>query len=535
MEYEQTMSPWEVAACRAAWFIQSIYQRRTSRNVTLTRSYGSAKRFAPTVGAPSPVPASAPRAWPTAPVDAVLLAPGFSQCGGNRGMSACGMNQQRNAGRGVRSQLSSGAAPHAGTGPSPELGSGMNPSVGTSPELGSGMNPGVGASPELGSGMNPGVGTSPELGSVVNLGRGMNPGPGVLVQKIKVRTILGKTNLPVGDYAVNPYVGCAHACQYCYASFMKRFTGHVEHWGSFVDIKEWEALRHPEKYAGKELFIGTVTDPYQPVEAQYGRTRAILEELKGSGCKISIITKSDLILRDLDLIKSFPEVRVAWSINTLDEGFQRDMDQAVSIERRLAAMKTFYEAGVRTTCFISPIFPGITQVEAIIKHAYRQCNLIWLENLNLRGSYKAVIMDYISKRQPQLLALYQDIYYHKDRSYWYKLHQEVAALTQELGLRYVRNDDSIKQPFNAPPLVVNYFFHEEIIPSARAHIAKPDALAQPRAAGEEHSTAGQEPHTAAEESRTKTKARRTKASSPTYHQAKSADPVLLSELDNLLP
>lgn len=75
-----------------------------------------------------------------------------------------------------------------------------------------------------------------------------------------------KSNLPVADYSVNPYVGCAHSCKYCYASFMKRFTNHPEPWGSFVDIKNWQELKNTKKYAGKEAFIGSVTDPYQPLE-----------------------------------------------------------------------------------------------------------------------------------------------------------------------------------------------------------------------------------------------------------------------------
>ena len=217
----------------------------------------------------------------------------------------------------------------------------------------------------------------------------------MIINEIEVKNVITKSNLPVCDFSVNPYTGCEHACKYCYACFMKRFTNHSEEWGEFVDVKVWQSIKNPGKYNDKELFIGSVTDPYQPIEEKYGRTRTLLEELRGSGAKLSIATKSDLILRDLDLIKSFPNARISWSINTLDEAFKDDMDKGVSIERRLAAMKVFHDAGIRTTCFISPIFPGITDVKAIIRRAKGHCNLIWLENLNLRGSYKAVIMDYI--------------------------------------------------------------------------------------------------------------------------------------------
>ena len=292
------------------------------------------------------------------------------------------------------------------------------------------------------------------------------------VKEIEAKSVLTKSNLPVSDYSVNPYGGCAHACKYCYASFMKRFTGHTEPWGEFVDVKRWPAIRHPERYAGKELFIGSVTDPYQPLEETYGRTRALLEQMQGSGCKISIATKSDLVLRDLDLIKIFPNARVSWSINTLDEDFRKEMDEAASIERRLAAMKAFHDAGVRTTCFISPIFPGITDVPAIIRRAKAQCNLVWLENLNLRGSYKAVILDYIKEKHPGLLPLYQAIYQQNDRAYWATLDEEVREFTAAEGLTYVWDDDSMNRPFEAPPIVVNFFFHEEIKKSAKRDVAK---------------------------------------------------------------
>ena len=291
--------------------------------------------------------------------------------------------------------------------------------------------------------------------------------PELIVKPVEGRSIRAIANLPVCEYSVNPYVGCTHGCKYCYASFMKRFTGHTEEWGTFLDVKIWPEIKNPSKYAGKELFIGSVTDPYLPQEETYGRTRELLMQLKGSGAKLSIATKSDLILRDLDIIKTFPDARVSWSVNTLDEAFKKDMDGAVSIERRLAAMEVFHKAGVRTTCFISPIFPGITDVEAIIRRAKDHCNLIWLENLNLRGNYKAVILAYIKEKHPQLLPLYQEIYNKGKRGYWEMLDARLKAFTEEIGLDYVTNDDSMRRPFEAPPVVVNYFYHEEIKKSAR--------------------------------------------------------------------
>lgn len=143
------------------------------------------------------------------------------------------------------------------------------------------------------------------------------------------------------------------------------------------------------------------------------------------------------------------------------------MDKAVSIKRRLAAMKAFHKAGIRTTCFISPIFPGITDVKAIIEQVKGHCNLIWLENFNLRGGYKTVIMDYITEKYSQFLPLYQEIYNRNNRSYWEALDLKLKEYAVEIGLDYVTNDDSMSRPFSAPPLIVNYFYHSEIKKSAK--------------------------------------------------------------------
>lgn len=288
-----------------------------------------------------------------------------------------------------------------------------------------------------------------------------------IVKEIKAKNIITKSNLPVCDYSVNPYTGCTHACKYCYASFMKRFTGHEEPWGDFLDVKDWPVIKNPHKYDGKEFFIGSVTDPYNPQEEKYKRTRTLLEQLKGSTVKLSIQTKSDLILRDLDLIRGFPDARVGFSINTLDDSFRQDMDRAVSIERRLAAMKQFHDARVRTTCFISPIFPEITDVSAIIDRVKDQCNLIWLENLNLRGTYKPVILEYIRTKHPDLVPLYDEIYRKKRRDYWEKLDAELKDYAEKLGLEYRTNDDTMQRPFDAKPIIVNFFYHSEIKKSAR--------------------------------------------------------------------
>ncbi|MCR5546632.1 MAG: radical SAM protein [Lachnospiraceae bacterium] len=289
----------------------------------------------------------------------------------------------------------------------------------------------------------------------------------MIVEEIDVKGILTKSNLPVADFSVNPYVGCAHACKYCYASFMKRFTNHKEPWGDFVDVKNWKEIKNPSKYAGKEAFIGSVTDPYQPCEKKYERTRLLLKQLQGSGISISIATRSSLVLRDIDLIKTFPNARVAISLNTVDEVFRKEMDMGATVEKRLETMKELYESGIKTTCFISPIFPGITDVEAIIDRAKDRCNLVWLENLNLRGDYRVVIMDWIHKNHPELDELYHEIYSKKSREYWIELDKQLKMYAEKNHMPYVRDDDSKMSEFHKPPIMVNYFYHEEVKKSAK--------------------------------------------------------------------
>ena len=289
--------------------------------------------------------------------------------------------------------------------------------------------------------------------------------PEIKVNHIETKSVMTKSNTPIGGYSVNPYVGCPHACKYCYASFMKRFTGHTEEWGNFMDVKDWPEIKNPKKYADQKVIIGTVTDGYNPLEETYKNTRRLLEELKDSGADILICTKSDLVLRDLDLLKEINEnsrLTVSWSINTLDEEFKDDMDAAVSIERRLAAMKEVYAAGIRTICFISPVFPGITDIEAIIDRTKDQCDLVWLENLNLRGGFKADIMKYISDKHPDLVQLYDEIYNKKNRSYFEALEKKAEELAKKYDCRFVDNETPYERVEKGHPTIVDYFYHEEV-------------------------------------------------------------------------
>ncbi|MEG0735775.1 MAG: radical SAM protein, partial [Longicatena sp.] len=160
------------------------------------------------------------------------------------------------------------------------------------------------------------------------------------VQIKNVKDLVSKSNLPTCDFVINPYVGCPHGCKYCYASFMKRFSGHLEEWGTFIDIKQCENPINTKKLEHHSVFLSSVTDCYNAYEATYCVTQNTLKQLIGIDCELGISTKSSLILRDIELLKQCKNVRVSMSINTLDEQFKEDMDQASSIQDRLHTLKT---------------------------------------------------------------------------------------------------------------------------------------------------------------------------------------------------
>lgn len=268
----------------------------------------------------------------------------------------------------------------------------------------------------------------------------------IIEKKITVKDYLTKSNLPASDYVINPYVGCPHACKYCYASFMKRFTGHDEKWGTFIDIKECDKPIAIKKLKGKTVFISSVTDCYNPFEERHGITRKILEQLVNADCEVTISTKSNLILRDLELLKDFLRLKVAFSINTLNESFRKDMDQASAIQERLNAMEELYHAGIHTVLFMSPIFPYLTEWKEIIHSTKGFVKEYWFENLNLRGAYKKTILGYVGEHYPDLAQEYERIYIQKDNGYWHKLAAEMDEYCRKLGVEYT-----------------NYFYHEKLV------------------------------------------------------------------------
>lgn len=273
------------------------------------------------------------------------------------------------------------------------------------------------------------------------------------INEINVNDYLTKSNLPSSDYVINPYVGCSHGCKYCYASFMKRFTGHKEKWGEFVDVKKCNRKINLKKISGKNVFLSSVTDCYNEFEEKYLVTRNILEQLVYSDCNLSISTKSKLILRDIDLLKQIKNVTVSMSVNTLNEKFKNDMDNASSIKERLETLKELHKNGIYTVLFMSPIFPYITEWKEIIEESKEYVDEYWFENLNLRGNYKKDILDYIKENYNGLYLKYVDIYEKNNNDYWRELADKINDYCEENDIKYI-----------------NYFYHKELVEKKKEEI-----------------------------------------------------------------
>ena len=268
----------------------------------------------------------------------------------------------------------------------------------------------------------------------------------MIIKEINVNNYLTKSNLPASDYVINPYVGCPHGCKYCYASFMKRFTGHTEDWGTFVDIKKCDKQISLKRISKKNVFLSSVTDCYNLLEEKYKLTRNILEQLVASDCYLSISTKSKLILRDIDLLKQIKNLSVSMSINTLDEDFRKDMDNASTIKERLDALKKLHNNGIYTVLFMSPIFPYITEWKEIIEKSKDFIDEYWFENLNLRGSYKTYILNYIKEKYANYYDKYVDIYIKNNKDYWIDLSNKINDYCNKANINYI-----------------NYFYHDKLV------------------------------------------------------------------------
>lgn len=203
----------------------------------------------------------------------------------------------------------------------------------------------------------------------------------MIVKEVYAKTILSKSK--VHDYTINPYIGCEHGCTYCYARFMKRFTGHKEEWGRFVDVKINAArLLQPEirkKKIGR-VWISGVCDPYQSIERKYELTRRCLEILSKHGWPIAIQTKSPLVTRDLELLRKFRDVEVGVTITTADEGIRRVFEpNCPTTKDRIETLEKLHSAGLKTFAMIAPLLPG---AEGLVTQLIGKIDYVLIDKMN---------------------------------------------------------------------------------------------------------------------------------------------------------
>lgn len=260
------------------------------------------------------------------------------------------------------------------------------------------------------------------------------------IGEIESRHILTRSKLGA-EYCVNPYIGCQHACVYCYARFMKRFSGHEEPWGEFVDAKG-NAVEVFEKdfrkvKPGERAFFGSVTDAYQPLEARCKITRGILEKIAEEPEKcfgVSILTKSDLVLRDVDVLKRIPGAEVGFSVALADERARRILEPRCSpIRQRFRALEALRGEGIGTYAFIGPILPGISDLAAIFASLEGNVAYVYGETLNtgcgnMPGILRAVTM-YDRTLRPDFD---RDV---RTRETWDAVEEMFYALAEKHGVR----------------------------------------------------------------------------------------------------
>ncbi len=180
---------------------------------------------------------------------------------------------------------------------------------------------------------------------------------------VRVKTALTRSRIGGVEYVVNPYRGCAHGCAYCYAPLMGRGDGTLaEPWGSYVLVKEnlvevlAGELSRRRKPPGS-VMLSSVCDPYQPAEKRHELTRRCVESLAAYGWEIGILTRSPLVLRDLELLRD-AGATVGMSIPTENDRVRRRIEpNAPSIESRIGALARLHEAGISTWVFVAPLLP----------------------------------------------------------------------------------------------------------------------------------------------------------------------------------
>lgn len=267
------------------------------------------------------------------------------------------------------------------------------------------------------------------------------------IQKIQAKSVLQKSNLPDVDWVVNPYMGCRMGCKYCYATFVGRLRHPKEEWGSYVDVKmntselfqkelEKKLKNKKRKDIGTILF-SSVTDPYQGLESKYQLTRKCLQVLIDMDYegKVSILTKSNLVLRDIYLFKQLKNLDVGLTVTSTDDPISRYLETyAISNKYRIETLKKLHAVGIKTYAFVGPLLPHFVWMKKELEkllNALKEAKVsyIYLEHINLSPYIRDRLFEYLKKDYPQELEKFKQA---QSPEYRNKLDQLLAHLVKKV-------------------------------------------------------------------------------------------------------
>lgn len=235
----------------------------------------------------------------------------------------------------------------------------------------------------------------------------------VKVIEVYAKRLYTPTKIPGVKYTVNQYVGCEHACLYCYSKFVCRWKRYGE-WGTWVEAKV-NAPQLAKKYVEGRVSMSTVSDPYQPVEKKLRLTQGVLEAMD-KRIKLSVLTKSDLVTRDIELFKKFERIEIGLTVNGFVDQVKKVFEpNSPSHSQRMAALKVLVDEGVRTYAFISPAIPELVNVESLLTELRGLVEVVYVEVLNLRlsGSKFRAALHQLAPKGYDLLTKHHQSYVEK--------------------------------------------------------------------------------------------------------------------------
>jgi len=265
---------------------------------------------------------------------------------------------------------------------------------------------------------------------------------GAVVREVACKSLLNRSS--IGEYSFNCYTGCGHGCVYCYARFMQRFHPHDEPWGRFVDVKinAAEVLgRQVRRLSPGSVFTCSACDGWQGVERHYRLTRRCCRMLLEAGFRLNILTKSELILRDLDILAG-RDVRLGVTITTPDAAQARLWEPRASpVPARLRVLKEAKAAGLETAVMFGPLLPGISDGADVLAELFRlaadaDVDCIWTDALNPRPRVWPSVQEFLRRQRPDQLDLYRGVLFDRRyrAGYLGALHERIRRAAGAAGL-----------------------------------------------------------------------------------------------------